>query len=126
MKLPRWLVIAMLTTSVLAVLARAGWWWVTWPERTAREFVIRMHDERFSDAKKLVRKEFQENLEHFGWPLETWSESDLQIGRRSFLDLLAGRERFKMAKSGDIFTVQTGRIVTWSINMTGDIPFETP
>jgi len=37
MKLPRWLVIAMLTTSVLSVLAAAGCWWVTWPERTARE-----------------------------------------------------------------------------------------
>ena len=35
MKLPRWLVIGMWTTSVLAVLAAAGWWWVTWPERTA-------------------------------------------------------------------------------------------
>jgi len=32
MKLPRWLVIAMLTTSVLLPLAAAGWWWVTWPE----------------------------------------------------------------------------------------------
>jgi len=37
MKLPRWLVIAMLTTSVLSVLAAAGWWWVTWPARTVRE-----------------------------------------------------------------------------------------
>jgi len=39
MKLPRWLVIAMLTTSVLLPIAAAGWWWVTWPERTAREFI---------------------------------------------------------------------------------------
>jgi hypothetical protein len=44
MKLPRWLVIAMLTTSMLSVLAAAGWWWVTWPERTAREFVGLMDD----------------------------------------------------------------------------------
>ena len=39
MKLPRWLVIGLWTSSVLAVLAAAGWWWVTWPERTAREFI---------------------------------------------------------------------------------------
>ena len=39
MKLPRWLVIGMLTSSVLAVLAAAGCWWVTWPEwRAVREF----------------------------------------------------------------------------------------
>jgi hypothetical protein len=29
----------MLTSSMLAVLIFAGWWWVTWPERTARKFV---------------------------------------------------------------------------------------
>jgi hypothetical protein len=33
MKLPRWLVIAMLSSSLLAVLAVGGWWWVSWPER---------------------------------------------------------------------------------------------
>jgi hypothetical protein len=24
---------------VLAVLGACAWWWVTWPERTAREFI---------------------------------------------------------------------------------------
>ena len=54
MKLPRWLVIAMLTTSVLAVLAAAGWWWVTWPERTAREFVDLMAKGRYEEAREMV------------------------------------------------------------------------
>ncbi len=39
MKLPRWLVVVMLSSSVLAPLGAAAWWWVTWPDRTAREFV---------------------------------------------------------------------------------------
>ena len=38
MKLPRWLVVSMLGVSVLAVVAAAGWWWITWPQRTIREF----------------------------------------------------------------------------------------
>src|SRR5262245_37254839 len=39
MRLPRPLLWTMLLGSVASVLAAAGWWWVTWPERTAREFV---------------------------------------------------------------------------------------
>ena len=39
MKLPSWLVILMMTSSVLAVLAAAGRWWVTWPERTVRGYI---------------------------------------------------------------------------------------
>jgi len=54
MKLPRWLVIAMLTTSVLSVLAAAGWWWVTWPERTLREFVQLVADTEFEEANRLM------------------------------------------------------------------------
>src|SRR5262245_47786220 len=39
MKLPLWLVVSLLTMSVLAVLAVGAWWWVTWPERVALQFV---------------------------------------------------------------------------------------
>jgi hypothetical protein len=34
MTLPCWLVVRLLSVSVLAVLAAAGWWWVTGRERT--------------------------------------------------------------------------------------------
>ena len=54
MKLPRWLMIGMLTTSVLSVLAAAGWWWVTWPERTAREFAALVVAGRWEQANSLV------------------------------------------------------------------------
>jgi hypothetical protein len=39
MKLPRWLLWTMLTCSVVSALAAAGWWWVTWPDRTVRRFL---------------------------------------------------------------------------------------
>lgn len=54
MKLPRWLVIAMLTSSGLAMLAIPGWWWVTWPERTAREFVELIDADKTIEAKKMI------------------------------------------------------------------------
>jgi hypothetical protein len=34
MKMPRWLVVSLLSASVLAVMGYGAWWWVTWPERT--------------------------------------------------------------------------------------------
>ena len=58
MKLPRWLVIGMLTTSVLAVLAAAGWygwWWVTWPERTASLFVAHIEAGENEELSSMLR-----------------------------------------------------------------------
>ncbi len=54
MKLPRWLMIAMLTTSVLVPVAAAGCSWVTWPERTAREFVSLLHAEKLKEARDMI------------------------------------------------------------------------
>jgi hypothetical protein len=39
MTLPRWLVVSLLIVSLLAVFGAGAWWWVTWPERTARAFI---------------------------------------------------------------------------------------
>ena len=54
MKLPRWLVIGMWTTSVLSVLAAAGWWWVTWPERTAEQFVVLLESGEIDAANAMM------------------------------------------------------------------------
>ena len=50
MKLPRWLVISLLRISALSVLGYAGWWWVTWPERSLQEFVHLAADGQFEEA----------------------------------------------------------------------------
>ena len=54
MKLPRWLVFAMLFSSLLSVLAAAGWWWVTWPERTAEELNALLIAGRFTEADSMI------------------------------------------------------------------------
>jgi hypothetical protein len=56
MKFPRWLLVSLLSASVLAVLGAGAWWWVTWPERTAREFLERLGDGGFVELERL-----------FGW-----------------------------------------------------------
>ena len=41
MKLPRWLLWGMVSCTLFSALAAAGWWWVTWPERTVMRFLAR-------------------------------------------------------------------------------------
>ena len=55
MKLPRWLVLAMLAASVLAPTTAAGWWWVTWPTRTIREFTELLEQGRFEEANHFLK-----------------------------------------------------------------------
>ena len=54
MKLPRWLMISMLTTSVLGGLGIPAWWWLTWPGRTAREFVELIHSGKTVEAQEMI------------------------------------------------------------------------
>jgi hypothetical protein len=54
MKLPRWLLWSMLSLSVVAALSAAGWWWVTWPERTARQFVELMSQSKIDQNDRFA------------------------------------------------------------------------
>jgi hypothetical protein len=54
MKLPRWLVVSLLTVSVFAVLGSGVWWWLTWPKRTAESFAEFTAQAEFQDAAKLA------------------------------------------------------------------------
>jgi hypothetical protein len=53
MKFPRWLVVALLSTSLLAVMGYGGWWWVTWPDRTSSQFCELVAERRFADAARV-------------------------------------------------------------------------
>jgi hypothetical protein len=51
MKFPRWLVVSLLSASVLAVLGAGAWWWVAWPERTATLFVAFLASDQLGSAE---------------------------------------------------------------------------
>jgi len=127
MKLPRWLVIAMLTTSVLSVLAAAGWWWVTWPERTAREFeglwngnkreltIDLFVSEQLAVVFRL-RKEIQKERDRYrsDFGSEPFSEPKVTfvLDRRSWVDVLTGRAIALQAEMPlDYVTIMRGTIV---------------
>ena len=104
MKLPRWLVILMLSASVLSVLAAAGCWWVTWPERTAREFVELIRDARTEDALAMVepspgrdemtnamKADFESDRD---WRAEYRTARLEMYESRRLTDIALGRQRF--------------------------------
>ena len=123
MKLPRWLVILMLTTSVLVPLAAAGWWWVTWPEVTLRLFLAQCAAEEFDDAKRTTTSELADYLtsdsvlrqslsyreEDANWPIPTLVYNPKREWcSRTFSDLIGGRQRFTAPgaeRKGRLFTV---------------------
>ena len=113
MKLPRWLVIGMLASSVLAVLAAVGWWWVTWPERTAREFVELLAAKELDEARRMLVAPPPENprpgLIILVAAAANWNPQKVQPKRRSLLDIFAARQSF-YATEGWFYWVERGKI----------------
>src|SRR5262245_3647686 len=100
MKLPRWLLMTMLLSSVVSALALGGWWWVTWPERTAREFLSLMSQGTIDDAKAMLAVEpcFRGTQYPIGRDEGsiTWQISRCIAQPRTASDILYGRQRFKL------------------------------
>jgi len=99
MRLPLWLVVTLLTTSALAVLFCGACWWVTWPERTAREFVALMRAGNLDEANKMLIAEgsfefFYHVFDHKEEAFKEWRQEDLKATTRSLVDVVLRRERF--------------------------------
>jgi hypothetical protein len=112
MKLPRWLVVCMLSVSGLSVSGYAGWWWVTWPERTAREYVDCLREWRITDLAQMTGEPIISDastvpLQDVLDVLETddfkefrasFRNARLELaGSRTILDLILSRRRFRVA-----------------------------
>ena len=123
MKLPRWLVIGMLTSSVLAVLAAAGWWWVTWPERTAREFVELMASDKLPEAREMITlsADARSRLKGEGWAFATvppkgWAEVKPQA--RSAAEILLATGKYRITRGSNwTFKVERGTITEPEIDI---------
>ena len=124
MKLPRWLLIGLWTSIVLSVLAAAGWWWVTWPQRTAREFVELVQAGNIIEAREMIWSRDEEwdfrgtglgarKNEHYpGW-LVYLSERPLPVTAlpRTPRDLLNGEQEFSVGRRHTM-RIARGRIVS--------------
>jgi hypothetical protein len=125
MKLPMWLVVAMLGSSLLIVLTAAGWWWVRWPERTAREFVDLMAAKKWEDAKHLMAPSPTlgpgTNIIFVDDESVAWSQVAPKPESRSFADVFAGRQKFDLAPSWEI-VAQRGRVQQIQVDLNDGHP----
>src|SRR5262245_17174977 len=112
MTLPRWLVVSLLTVSMLAVLSVGAWWWVKWPERTAREFVTALAEGRVADAGVLWQgspAEFETAVSFMGSGGPRVGQCE--AGGRTVYDILLGVQSFNNWYLSFInFEVERGKI----------------
>ena len=105
---------------MLAVLAAAGWfgwWWVTWPERTARQFVEFLRSGKADEARAIMGDDLEDPP--LARPLvpvpRNWN--DVQPQSTSPRELLFCTRRFRISNRNDpycsefVFTVERGSIV---------------
>jgi hypothetical protein len=65
--------------SLLAVLGYTGWWWVMWPERTARNFVTFIAENRSEDRNRILSNELTDGFFDWQWErLTPWSEEQIE------------------------------------------------
>lgn len=95
MKLPRWLVVSLLTANALGVIGYGGWWWVTWPEHTGREFATFITARKTAELCRMLRS--NEVADRLDTVTRDSRFTDLEFGSRSLIDLLTGHQEFQLA-----------------------------
>ncbi len=86
----------MLTSSALAVLAAAGWWWVTWPERTAREYFDLLRQGKLDDAQNMFSPRHD-------FPFKTESDHSVQSDLRKGQFYLSPRTWSQIIRGQQVF-----------------------
>jgi hypothetical protein len=115
MKFPRWLVLSLLSVSLLAVFGVGGWWWITWPEQTARTLVELMAEDQLLDVLSRMRNPHEDIpflLGELGG--QAWKQQNLRMEPRTVADLVCGRQRFKVL----VVVIATGEKVELTHSFT--------
>jgi hypothetical protein len=113
MRLPRWLVVSLLSVSMVAVLSAGTWWWVTWPDRTARKFTTLMADGNWKETMRMTDREKIQYLVLADEFQIKWDDENLLSASRNVIDVLLARQSFRIpANEGQaFFTVERGRVI---------------
>lgn len=113
MRFPRWLVLSLLSVILLAVLGAGAWWWVTWPERTAREFAERFGAARIDEAAMMLTED--ESVVLFRPPAEEWpagwKDPFVRMQSRTYSDVLCGRGYAQYKMFGGVIGIARGRVL---------------
>lgn len=109
MKPTRRLTVTLICLSLLMAIAV---WWVTWPDRTAREFVQLMAQGQYEAATRMVRSADAEwsSLPDREKDGALWREPALTLEPRTVADCFYGRRWFTMETIDFSFLVVRGAI----------------
>ena len=118
MKLPRWLLICLVSVNLAALVVLPAVWWLTWPDRTARDFVTLVAQDRFEEVLRMCRTNpYARNpgvMHRIQTGFGDGQQPTLERAARTHADILAGRQNFWIPELHYGFTVQRGRIVSQS------------
>src|SRR5262245_56178735 len=95
MKLPRWLVVTLLSASLVAMLAYGAWWWVTWPERTMNRFVEAARASDVNEWRRLQSDSLKaaDRVQEQDTP---WVPTIAGAVPRSWMDVICARQLFNV------------------------------
>jgi hypothetical protein len=118
MKLPRWLLWTLLSCSIASTLAAGGWWWVIWPDRTAREFQSLLVQQKWDAAAAML------HYAGVDYPPDTvlaWlagsrpDELSLEPQPWTWDDVCRGRRQFKLGEKRVVYFIsERGQITEWN------------
>jgi hypothetical protein len=113
MTMPRWLVVSLLSASMLAVLGYGAWWWVTWPDRTIRHFKTLVATGRFDDASALIgHHDDAIDVELDGEFLQGLIDDDyFRLNSPSFADRILSAGKCDTFVNNCVFWVNRSRVV---------------
>lgn len=118
MKLPRWLVLSLISVSVIVAIGSGGWFWITWPERTLAEC------QESNDWQRLCDPEFAAwLLQYFGASKTGFRlvPENLDAQPRSIVDYLLAREEFEGGRDIAMrYVVERGRIKDVRVTVTSN------
>ena len=125
MRLPRWLVIVMLGSSATLSTGFGAWWWLTWPERIARE-----HIHEFALGRPMEVGVSADEISDSGVnlvdlvPRPEWRLENFQRQPRSIWDVISGRQEFDFERAGYSIIVEHGSVTTIETISMDSLPEE--
>ena len=89
--------------------------WISWPPRTARQFIQVIREQRYSEAESMfvpTRGVTARSLgEFYDKDYPAWDESYLELECRTVADYVCGRQQFKVCAGPDsYFMAERGRV----------------
>src|SRR5262249_38010344 len=104
MRMPRWLVVSMLAASSLAILAVAGWWWLTWPARISRAIdnilLTENYDELPDEFFDSYRRSYVDVTDAYIYQSLRSNRTPLRPQSRSLMGLISARQDFAYGVEG--------------------------